>query len=180
MRLKLLSILAATLLAAACTTDDAADGGASSDAGSTSSSSTSSTSTTDAGDAASSGPVYAAGSQEALVAEAGDRVFFGFDSSDLTAESRETLRRQAAWLRVNPNVTVTVAGHADERGTRDYNLALGERRASSVRDYLVALGVEANRIRTISFGKERPAVIGSNEAAWTANRRSVTEVTPTS
>lgn len=182
MRLKLLSILAASLLAAACSTTPENTGDASGAGGAGSSSSTGSGASADAsaGSAGESGPSYIAGSQEALVAEAGDRVFFGFDKADLTAEARETLRRQAAWMRVNPSVVVIVEGHADERGTRDYNLALGERRASAVRDYLVALGVDANRIRTISYGKERPAVLGSNDAAWTANRRSVTMVNTSS
>lgn len=118
----------------------------------------------------------AAGTQQDLVANVGDRVFFGYDRSDIDAESRATLERQARWLQQYPNLTVTVEGHADERGTREYNLALGDRRATAVRNYLVALGVSPNRIRTISYGKERPAVLGSNPTAWAQNRRGVTVV----
>ena len=85
-------------------------------------------------------------------------------------------RQQAAWLKQYPNITVTVEGNCDERGTREYNLALGERRATSAKNYLVALGVDPNRIQTISYGKERPAVLGSDEAAWAQNRRDVTAI----
>ncbi|WP_375592607.1 peptidoglycan-associated lipoprotein Pal [Algihabitans albus] len=114
-----------------------------------------------------------AGSREDLVQQVGDRVFFAFDSAELSSDARGTVDRLAAWMQQNPNVTVTVEGHADERGTREYNLALGERRASAVRQYLIALGVAPTRVGTISFGKERPAVLGSNEAAWAQNRRGV-------
>ncbi len=114
------------------------------------------------------------GTQEDLVVNVGDRVFFGFDKSDLTAEARATLDRQAAWLKQYPTVKVTMEGHCDERGTREYNLALGERRASAAKNYLVAAGIAADRIKTVSYGKERPAVLGSNEAAWAQNRRAVT------
>ena len=116
------------------------------------------------------------GTQDDLVVNVGDRVFFGFDKTDLTTEARATLDRQAAWLKKYPNVKVTLEGHADERGTREYNLALGERRAMSAKNYLVAAGVGADRVRTVSYGKERPAVLGSNEAAWAQNRRAVTVV----
>jgi peptidoglycan-associated lipoprotein len=113
------------------------------------------------------------GSREDLVQQVGDRVFFAFDSSELSSDARNTVERLAAWLERNPNVSLTIEGHADERGTREYNLALGERRANSVRQYLVALGVAPTRLSTISYGKERPAVLGSNEAAWAQNRRAV-------
>ena len=116
------------------------------------------------------------GSQEDLVTNIGDRVFFGLDSIALSAEARDTLEKQAQWLRRNQGVTVTIAGHADERGTREYNLALGERRGTAVRDYLVALGLDQNRIKTISYGKERPVDARSVEDAWSKNRRSVTTV----
>ena len=109
----------------------------------------------------------------------GDRVFFGFDEYDLTGDARVVLENQAALLVRNPPITVVIEGHADERGTREYNLALGERRATSVKNYLVALGVDARRIRTVSYGEERPAVIGSNESAWARNRRAVTVVSGT-
>lgn len=116
------------------------------------------------------------GTQEDLVINVGDRVFFDLDSYSLRADARATLERQAAWLEQNPSVTVTVEGHADERGTREYNLALGERRANSVRDYLIALGVNPNRIKTVSYGKERPVDPRSTEDAWTKNRRGVLAV----
>ena len=116
------------------------------------------------------------GSQQDLEASAGDRVFFAFDRSDISAEAREILTRQADWLRRYPNVTVTIEGHCDERGTREYNLALGERRAQAVKNVLVALGIPASRITTISYGKERPIVVGSNEEAWAQNRVAVTTV----
>ncbi len=116
------------------------------------------------------------GSQEDLTINIGDRVFFGYDSYALTPEGREVLLGQAKWLQKYDELTVIVEGHADERGTREYNLALGDRRGNTVRDYLIALGVAPSRISVISYGKERPAVPGSNEAAWTQNRRGVTVV----
>jgi peptidoglycan-associated lipoprotein len=116
------------------------------------------------------------GSQQDLEASAGDRVFFAFDRSDITPESQQILERQADWLRRYPNVAVTIEGHCDERGTREYNLALGERRAQAVKNVLVALGIPSSRISTISYGKERPAVVGSSEEAYAQNRRAVTTV----
>jgi peptidoglycan-associated lipoprotein len=116
------------------------------------------------------------GSQQDLEASAGDRVFFAFDRSDITPEAQQILARQADWLRRYPNVTATIEGHADERGTREYNLALGERRAQAVKNVLVAMGIPASRISTISYGKERPAVVGSSEEAYAQNRRAVTTV----
>jgi len=116
------------------------------------------------------------GSAQDFQQNVGDRVFFDFDKSAIKPEGQQTLQRQAQWLQRYPNVTVTVEGHCDERGTREYNLALGERRATAVRNALVALGVSANRVKTISYGKERPAVLGSNEAAWAQNRRGVTVI----
>jgi peptidoglycan-associated lipoprotein len=112
-------------------------------------------------------------SQEWLTENVGDRVFFEFDQSDLSPQSQETVEKLVAWMQSYPDVTLTLEGHADERGTREYNLALGERRANSVRDYLVALGIDSSRLSTISYGKERPAVLGSNEEAWAQNRRGV-------
>ena len=103
-----------------------------------------------------------------------DRVFFATNESILTTASRETLRKQAAWLRKNSDVTVVLEGHADERGTREYNLALGERRANAAKDYLMTYGISSNRISVISYGKERPVDSGSNPLAWSKNRRSVT------
>ena len=103
-----------------------------------------------------------------------DRVFFATNKSVLTTASRDTLRKQAAWLRENKSVNVTVEGHCDERGTREYNLALGERRANAAKDYLMTYGISGNRIATISYGKERPVNSGSGPLAWSQNRRSVT------
>ena len=103
-----------------------------------------------------------------------DRVFFATNESVLTTASRETLRKQAAWLRKNPGVTVVLEGHADERGTREYNLALGERRANAAKDYLMTYGISSSRASVISYGKERPVDSGSNPLAWSKNRRSVT------
>ena len=103
-----------------------------------------------------------------------DRVFFATNESILTTKSRDTLRKQAAWLRKNSAINVVVEGHADERGTREYNLALGERRANAAKDYLMTYGISANRISVISYGKERPVDSGSNPLAWSKNRRAVT------
>ena len=103
-----------------------------------------------------------------------DRVFFATNESVLTTASRETLRKQAAWLRKNSDINVVLEGHADERGTREYNLALGERRANAAKDYLMTYGISSNRISVISYGKERPVDSGSNPLAWSKNRRSVT------
>ena len=103
-----------------------------------------------------------------------DRVFFATNKSVLTTASRDTLRKQAAWLREIKNINVIVEGHCDERGTREYNLALGERRANAAKDYLMTYGISGNRIATISYGKERPVNSGSSPLAWSQNRRSVT------
>ncbi len=116
------------------------------------------------------------GSQQDLAQTAGDRVFFEFDRSDITPEAQQILQRQASWLQHYPNVSVTIEGHCDERGTREYNLALGERRAAAVKNVLVAAGIPASRISTISYGKERPIVLGSNEEAWAQNRVAITTV----
>jgi len=103
-----------------------------------------------------------------------DRVFFATNKSTLTTASRDTLRKQAAWMRKQKKVSVTVEGHADERGTREYNLALGEKRANAVKDYLMTYGISGGRLSVISYGKERPINSGSNPLAWSQNRRSVT------
>ncbi len=121
-----------------------------------------------------SGPLP--GTQADLVVNVGDRIFFETDSTDLTSSARTTLENQSAWLGQYPSLNVSVEGHADERGTREYNLALGERRANSVKNYLVALGVSPSRINVVSYGKERPAVPGANDTAWSQNRRGVTKV----
>ena len=111
---------------------------------------------------------------EYLASGVPDRVFFATNESILTTRSRDTLRKQATWLRANSEITVVLEGHADERGTREYNLALGERRANAAKDYLMTYGVSANRISVISYGKERPVDSGSDPLAWSKNRRSVT------
>ena len=116
------------------------------------------------------------GSQEDLIVNVGDRVFFGYDSSDLDSDALELLQDQVAWLKQNSDVSVTIEGHCDERGTREYNLALGEKRAQAVKNYLIGLGINPDIVSTISYGKERPAVVGSNDGAWAQNRRSVTIV----
>jgi peptidoglycan-associated lipoprotein len=160
---KLASAFAAALLLAACssTPETTTDTGGS---GSTMNTDTSSTNTS----------TITPGSLEDFTVNVGDRVFFGFDSYDLTPEAQAQLERQAQWLRTYPTVTVALEGHCDERGTREYNLALGERRANAAKNYLIALGIDGNRIQTISYGKERPAVLGSDESAWAQNRRAVT------
>ena len=111
---------------------------------------------------------------EYLASGVPDRVFFATNESILTTASRETLRAQAAWLRKNSKITVVLEGHADERGTREYNLALGERRANAAKDYLMTYGVSSDRIKVLSYGKERPVDSGSNPLSWSKNRRSVT------
>lgn len=114
---------------------------------------------------------------EREIVAVGDTVYFAFDSYALDATSQATLDKQAVILMKNAGIQVTIEGHTDERGTREYNLALGERRATAVKDYLVASGVNPGRVRTISYGKERPVALGSSEEAWARNRRAVTVVT---
>ena len=111
---------------------------------------------------------------EYLASGVPDRVFFATNETVLTTASRETLRKQAAWLRKNSDINVVLEGHADERGTREYNLALGERRANSAKDYLMTYGISSDRISVLSYGKERPVDSGSNPLSWSKNRRSVT------
>ena len=153
MRVKILGLLAAVLLVAACET----------------------TPPPSSQTAVNPGTVAATpGSQADFAQNVGDRVFFDYDSFQLTQEARQTLIRQAAWLKQYGNWRIVVEGHADERGTREYNLALGDRRAASTRAFLVSQGIPANRITTISYGKERPAVPGSTEQAYSQNRRGVT------
>ena len=123
--------------------------------------------------AAPSGTTVTPGSVADFRQNVGDRVFFDTDMSNIREDGRQTLTRQAEWLKKYTNYQITIAGHCDERGTREYNLALGERRANAARQYLVAQGVPAQRIKTISYGKERPEVVGSDEAAWARNRRAV-------
>ena len=169
---RLLTMCAVAFLFTACETasnvaGDSASGSSSSAtaAGSTSSSTSSS---------ASSSTTATQMSDAEKLAQVGNSVYFGFDSSELTSKAQAILDRQAAFLNVNPTMVVIIEGHADERGTREYNLALGDRRAVAVRDYLLAKGLNAARVRTVSYGKERPAVSGSNEGSWEFNRRSAT------
>ncbi|GAN69139.1 peptidoglycan-associated lipoprotein Pal [Acetobacter orleanensis] len=121
-----------------------------------------------------SGPVP--GSEEDLVATAGDRVLFPLNKSGLTSDAQATLEKQAAWLAKYPQVNVEVAGNCDDRGTEEYNIALGQRRANAARDYLVAKGVASSRISTISYGKDRPTAEGDDESAWAQNRNAITAV----
>ncbi len=117
------------------------------------------------------------GSERDFIVNVGDRIYFIVDQSNLTPEAQETLRRQAAWLKQYPSVTIQVEGHSDERGTREYNIALSARRASATRQFLVAQGVAANRISTIAYGKERPVSICDAESCYSQNRRAVTVIT---
>ena len=116
----------------------------------------------------------APGSQQDFVVNVGDRVFFESDSSDLTPQSRATLDKQAQWLATYNRYAFTIEGHADERGTREYNIALGARRSQAVRDYLASRGIESSRMRTISYGKERPVAVCNDISCWSQNRRAVT------
>lgn len=184
MRLKIFGLFSVLLLLAACQTAPQESGEATGSGASTGTQPSTTTATPAPSTAPAATPTPAAepsapagpepGSQEDLVYNVGDRVFFGFDKYDLRAPARAVLERQAAWLKKYPRVTVTIEGHADERGTREYNLALGERRAQSAKDYLVSLGLDPGRVATISYGKERPVAPGHDEAAWAQNRRAVT------
>ncbi len=160
---KLLLLIAAGFFLASCAATNTETGG---DVDSTSSASSSS----------SDGSITA-GTQEDLIVNVGDRVFFEFDSSELTVDAQATLDAQAAWLSQYPDTDITIEGHCDERGTREYNLALGDKRAFAVYSYLAQAGVDTNRMDYVSWGKERPEVIGSEETAYSQNRRGVTIVT---
>ena len=158
MNLKIVAAITAVLLLGACASSEkpATEGAGSS--------------TTGNGTAGQAAP----GSVEEFQVSVGDRVFFDYDSYEIRTDAQDTLKKQAAWLQQYGQYTVTIEGHCDERGTREYNLALGERRANAVKNYLVALGVNANRIQTISYGKERPENPGHDEVAFSQNRRGVT------
>ena len=158
MNIKVVGLLAALAALGACSANKESTGAA-----------------TGSGATATTGGVTA-GSQEDLVANVGDRVFFATDASTLSSDARATLDRQSGWLARYPSVSVQIAGNADERGTTEYNLALGQRRANAARDYLVARGVLSARINTISYGKERPVAVGSDEQAWAQNRNAITTV----
>jgi peptidoglycan-associated lipoprotein len=131
-------------------------------------------------DSLASAGVASPGSQQDFVVNVGDRVFFESDSSELTMQSRGTLDKQAQWLQQYGNYTFTIEGHADERGTREYNIALGARRAQAVRDYLASQGIQPNRMRTVSYGKERPVAVCNDISCWSQNRRAVTVLGATS
>ena len=135
-----------------------------------------------AGDMAGAGAAGSAtpGSQQDFVVNVGDRVFFETDQTSLTVEARATLDKQAQWLQRYPNNTFTIEGHADERGTREYNIALGARRAQAVQDYLASRGIALTRMRTVSYGKERPVAVCDDISCWSQNRRAVTVLGATS
>ena len=184
---RLIALVAVAFFIAACetasqtTADSSGDSSSSTAASSASTSSSSGSASSSSGSgssdsAGSSSGVSDKASAEQALAAIGNTVYFAFDSSALSADTEGTLMRQAGFLNANPALTVTIEGHCDERGTREYNLALGERRASAARDFLLAQGVDSARIRTISYGKERPAVAGSNDAAWAKNRRAATMI----
>ena len=166
MRYKILGLFAAVALLSACETATTVGGTSGGSGGA---------STAKPQQVASSATVVP-GSQEDLVVSVGDSVYFDFNKFSLRADALNVLERQAAWLKSNASVTFSIEGHCDERGTREFNLALGERRANAVKDYLVTLGINPVRIKTISYGKERPVAMGSNNAAWAQNRRGVTKV----
>lgn len=195
MRLKYLTLVAAMFLVAACTTasEELADTGGEGAATTTSNDGVTTGPATTAADddeamgeeateeeetqvAARTPPGIQPGSQQDLIITVGDRVFFDFDKFNIRPDARTVLSAQAAWMNRNQEVSISIEGHADQRGTREYNLALGERRATTVKNFLVALGVLESRITIISFGKERPVALGSNETAWAQNRRGVTVV----
>ena len=173
MIIKLLASALLVFFLAACSTTpkDTADS-----SGSGSSSSSSDVSSSGSEDTASESASIEPGSQEDLIVNVGDRVFFNYDSSELDSDAQELLQDQVAWLKQHSDVSIIIEGHCDERGTREYNLALGEKRAQAVKNYIISLGISADRVSTISYGKERPAVVGSNDGAWAQNRRSVTIV----
>ena len=162
MRLSILSALAAAALLAACSSDVPVNQAGGDSAGTQSAATT----------------TVVPGSVEDFNQNVGNTVYFDFDRFDLKSEAQSQLQRQAAWLQQYPAATVTIEGHADERGTREYNLALGERRANSVANYLVALGLDKARVSVISYGKERPLCTESDESCWSQNRRGVTSINP--
>jgi peptidoglycan-associated lipoprotein len=159
MHMKLVGVVAVTLLLAACSSKKTETG-----------------METTGGTGGETSGTAIPGSEADLQQNVGDRVFFQLNESGLSQEARGTLDRQAAWLKKYPSVAVTIEGHCDERGTREYNMALGARRANAARAYLVALGIPSSRLQTVSYGAERPAVLGTGESVWSQNRRAVTVV----
>jgi len=168
---RLFTLLAATAFLAACETASTTTGDVTGSAESSSTTASSSGTASTTAEQPAEDPVT---KMKREFAQVGTTVLFDFDSAQLSDYAQRVLDRQAAFLKARPETRVIIGGHADERGTREYNLALGERRASSARDYLVAKGVNAARIRIISYGKERPKAVGSTEAAWRQNRRAET------
>ena len=167
-------ILVASLVLNACATKKTSTTTSTPESTSTSTSTSTSSTPTPSISGQMQGDVYVGmDSIEYLASGVPDRVFFATNEIVLTTASRETLRKQAAWLRENSDINVIVEGHADERGTREYNLALGERRANSAKDYLMTYGVSSDRISVLSYGKEKPVDSGSNPLSWSKNRRSV-------
>jgi len=154
-----LAAISTALLLAACSTNRHAETGPSAESGSVSSEQT-----------------IVPGSARDFQINVGDRVLFDYDASDLDDGDRATLQKQATWLAKYPQVTLTIEGHCDERGTREYNIALGARRAQAVKEYLTSLGVNSSRLDTISYGKERPVCVESNESCWSQNRRGVSTI----
>ena len=192
---RLLTICAAAVLLTACETastdsnevvgsssaassgsDAAASASSNTSDGSTSASSEASEASEASGSSGSTSADSDMQTPDEMLAKVGSTVYFGYDESTLSAEAQATLDRQAAFLKANPTIRIVLEGHCDERGTREYNLALGDRRASAARDYLVAKGVNASRLTTISYGKERPAVGGSNDTSYALNRRSMSKI----
>jgi peptidoglycan-associated lipoprotein len=174
MRTKLIALMGAILLVTACETPSEEAGEAAGTGAAVPS--TAAPVTTQPPEVAAVAPARELTLRERLVQEVGDRVFFDFDRSSIRPDGEATLRRQAELMLGNPGFTITIAGHADERGTREYNLALGERRATTAKNYLVSLGVDASRVNTISYGKERPIVLGHAEAAWAQNRVAISGI----
>ena len=175
MRTKLLGVFAAVLLLAACETAPETTGAASGSGQQAGAGAGVGSQATTA--RATTARAVTPGSAEDLVANVGDRVFFDLDKYNLKPEARAQIEKWAAWLRQHPQNRVTIEGHADERGTREYNLALGARRANSAKEHLVALGIAAARLNTISYGEEKPQALGSTEQAWSQNRRAVLTLT---
>ena len=167
---RILMLVTATALLAACETASITDSSATSGSSTTATTGTSTASTSTTATAAAETETPAEKMKRDF-AKGGATVLFDFDSSQLSDYAQKVLDRQAAFLKAQPEARIILGGHADERGTREYNLALGERRAAAARDYLVAKGVNSARVRIISYGKERPTAVGSNEAAWRLNRR---------